>query len=125
MNNDKKNPVENTVASSGYVNRGALKVDATVADQEIKFPTDVGLLNVSREKLEMIIDLLFIRELDVSKLRIYRRKARKEFLNLSKKKRKSKKVIRKGIKAQLQYVNRDLGMVDKMLAKGPGRELIL
>lgn len=106
-------------------NRGTLKVDATVADQEIKFPTDVGLLNVSREKLEMIIDLLFHKDHDGTKPRTYRRMARKDFLNLAKKKRKSKKVIRKGIKAQLQYVKRDLGIVDKMLARRTARKSIL
>jgi len=109
----------------GSGNRGTLKVDATVADQEIKFPTDVGLLNESRKQLEMIIDLIYHKDIDGLKPRTYRRKARKEFLNLSKKKLKSKSVIRKGIKAQLQYVNRDLGIVDNLLAKNSGREMIL
>ena len=67
----------------GSGNRGTLKVDATVADQEIKFPTDVGLLNESRKQLEMIIDLIYHKDIDGLKPRTYRRKARKEFLNLS------------------------------------------
>jgi transposase, IS5 family len=121
----KDNSDDNTPSPPGADNRGTLKVDATVADQEIKFPTDAGLLNTSREKLEMIIDLLFIKETDLQKPRTYRKKARKEFLNLSKKKHKSKKVIRKAIKAQLQYVRRDLGIIDKLLAKSPGRGKIL
>lgn len=120
---NKSNDETDQPPSSG--NRGTLKVDATVADQEIKFPTDVGLLNESRSQLEMIIDLIYNKDIDGIKPRTYRRKARKEFLNLSKKKRKSKVVIRKGIKAQLQYVNRDLGIVDNLLAKSPGREMIL
>jgi len=111
--------------STNSGNRGTLKVDATVADQEIKFPTDVGLLNESRKMLEMIIDLIYLKDIDGAKPRTYRRKARKEFLNISKKKRKSKSAIRKAIKAQLQYVNRDIGIVDKLLAKNPGREIIL
>jgi hypothetical protein len=44
--------------SEGRIKCGTLKVDATVADQQIKFPTDVDLLNTSREKLERITDLL-------------------------------------------------------------------
>ncbi|PIQ29600.1 MAG: hypothetical protein COW63_12285, partial [Bacteroidetes bacterium CG18_big_fil_WC_8_21_14_2_50_41_14] len=82
-------------------------------------------LNESRKQLEMIIDLIYHKDIDGLKPRTYRRKARKEFLNLSKKKRKSKSVIRKGIKAQLQYVNRDLGIVDNLLAKNSDREMIL
>ncbi|MFH1120126.1 MAG: IS5 family transposase [Bacteroidota bacterium] len=122
---DKDSTDDNISPSSGSDNRGTLKIDATVADQEIKFPTDAGLLNASREKLEMIIDLLFIKGIDIQKPRTYRRKARRDFLNLTKKKRKSKNVIRKAIKVQLQYVNRDLGIVDKLLTKNPARELIL
>ncbi len=40
-------------------NSGTLKVDATVADQEIKYPNDVSLLNESRRQLERMIDELY------------------------------------------------------------------
>lgn len=109
---------------TGNTNRGTLKVDATVADQEIKFPTDVGLLNTSRENLERIIDLLYIAAADGVKPRTYRRVARKKYLNLSKKKRKSKKEIRRGIKAQLQYVTRNLKITNQLLSN-PGREELI
>ncbi len=110
--------------TKGNTNRGTLKVDATVADQEIKFPTDVDLLNTSRENLERIIDLLYIASSDGIKPRTYRRVARKGYLNFSKKKRKSNKVIRRGIKAQLQYVARDLKTTNQLLSK-PGREELI
>jgi hypothetical protein len=109
---------------TGAPNRGTLKVDATVADQEIKFPNDVSLLNTSRENLERIIDLLYNASVDGAKPRTYRRVARKKFLNFSKKKRKSKKEIRRGMKAQLQYVRRDLKIINRLLSK-PGRENLL
>jgi len=105
-------------------NKGTLKVDATVADQEITYPTDLKLLNEARENLERMIDLLYIKESDGSKPRDYRRVARKAYLLIAKKKRKTKKQIRRGIKSQLQYVFRDIKIVDKLLAK-PGREVIL
>lgn len=111
-------------SSAGNSNRGTLKVDATVADQEIKFPTDINLLNTSRENLERIIDIVYNADLDGIKPRTYRRVARKQYLNLSKKKRKSKKEIRRGIKAQLQYVARDLKITDQLLSKG-GRQQLL
>ncbi len=113
---DKDNP-----SSDGTPNRGTLKVDATIADQEIKYPTDLNLLNTSREHLERMIDLLYRRAEDGDKPRDYRRVARKKYLNIAKKKRKGRKLVRKGIKAQLQYVFRDLKTVGKLLEK-PGRE---
>ena len=89
-------------------NKGTLKVDATVADQEIKYPNDVGLLNDARENLERMIDVLYEPTIDTVKPRTYRRNARKEYLSFSKKKRKGKNEIRKALKAQLHYVNRDI-----------------
>jgi len=105
-------------------NKGTLKIDATVADQEIKYPTDLNLLSEGRENLERIIDLLYIPERDGVKPRTYRRKARKEFLLTSKKRSKSRKEIRRGIKGQLQYIRRDLKIVDGLLSN-PGRDTIL
>ena len=97
--------------------RGTLKVDATVADQEIKYPNDVGLLNEGREQLERMINELYEPSIDGSRPRLYPRKARKEYLIFSKKRRKSHKEVRRGIKAQLQYLRRDLKVIEKMLSK--------
>jgi len=115
---------QNDSSSSTSSNRGTLKVDATVADQEIRFPTDLNLLNAGREHLEHIIDILYKQSEDVQKPRDYRRVARKNYLNISKKKRKSKKLIRKGIKAQLQYIARDLKIIDKQTDKAKGLQII-
>ncbi|VAW26480.1 hypothetical protein MNBD_BACTEROID07-150, partial [hydrothermal vent metagenome] len=97
--------------------RGTLKVDATVADQEIKYPNDVGLLNEGRQQLERMINTLYDPTVDGSRPRLYPRKARKEYLIFSKKRRKSRKEIRRGVKGQLQYLRRDLKVIDKMLGK--------
>jgi len=98
-------------------NKGTLKVDATVADQEIKFPTDLDLLNTSRENLERMIDKMYDAKKDKTKPRTYRRTARKNFLKMSKKKKKNKKEIRKAIKTQLQYVKRDLKYIKEYISK--------
>jgi len=92
-----------------------LKVDATVADQEIKYPNDVSLLNESRLHLERMIDDLYDKSIDKKRPRLYKRKARKEYLIFSKKRRKSQKEVRRGIKSQLQYGRRDLKIIDRML----------
>jgi hypothetical protein len=93
---------ENDPAGSSPSNKGLLKVDASVADQEITYPTDLKLLNKSRENLERIIDILFDHRLHGNKPRDHRRVARTDYLSVARKKRKSKKVIRRGLKAQLQ-----------------------
>ena len=81
-------------------NKGKLQLDATIADAHIKFPTDLSLLNDSREKSEEIIDK-FCKELNVAKPRTYRREARKKWLNRSKSKKKSKKQIQLATEQQL------------------------
>ena len=40
-------------------NKGVLKIDATCAPADVKYPTDLNLLNEGREKLEGIIDTLY------------------------------------------------------------------
>lgn len=97
--------------------KGKLKLDATVADQMIKYPTDLDLLNDSREESERIIDAL-CEKLEVKKKpRTYRRKARQNYLCLAKKKKKSTKEIRKVIGKQLNYVSRNLKSIHALLDK--------
>jgi len=77
-------------------------------------------LNESREQTEEIIDILY-EELDDNenkKPRTYRNTARKEYLDVAKKRRPSKKQRRKAIKKQLQYLLRNLSYIDRLLASG-------
>jgi transposase, IS5 family len=96
-------------------NKGTLKIDATVADQQILYPTDLGLLNKSREESERIIDILCQRAELKKKPRTYRRTARAKYLGVAKQKKKSKKVIRKAIGQQLRFLNRNLKTIEKLL----------
>jgi hypothetical protein len=95
--------------------KGDIKIDATVSDQYIKFPTDLDLLNQCREWTETIIDEIFPQTFLEQKPRTYRRLARQEYLNVAKKKNKKIKEIRKGIKMQLNYVKRNLGYINELL----------
>ena len=117
----KDNAKDDENTSDKPKNKGKLQLDATIADAHIKFPTDLSLLNDSREKSEEIIDK-FCKELSVSKPRTYRREARRNWLNLSKSKKKSKKQIQVGIKQQLNYLKRNLKHIDKLL---DGHQLLL
>ncbi len=96
-------------------NKGTLKIDATVADQKIAYPTDVGLLNAARKEAERMIDLLYGQAGPCKKPRDYRRIARKEYLAFSKKRRRTKKEIRKTVRKQLGYLKRDLGHIERLL----------
>jgi hypothetical protein len=96
-------------------NKGKLIMDATVADQMIAYPTDLGLLARSREESERLIDELCKKLGIKDKPRTYRRLARKAYLNVAKKKNKSKKEIHKGIGQQLRYLRRNLKNIDKLL----------
>ena len=60
----------------GSKNKGHLIGDATVAPSDIKYPTDLDLLNEVREKSEGLIDLLYVPEKGKVKSRTYRQKAR-------------------------------------------------
>ncbi len=95
--------------SSGSNNKGKLLVDATCAPEDITFPTDMKLLNKAREHSEQIIDDLHKHmPQGTKKPRTYRRKARKEFLSISKSKRVPKNKLRKSIRKQLGYLDRNL-----------------
>jgi len=98
-------------------NKGTLIIDATCAPSNIRYPQDFSLLNEARVKLEAIVDRLCKDHL-LSKPRMYRIEARKNYLTLAKTKKRSKSKIRKTIRKQLGYVKRDLGYIDGYLAEG-------
>jgi IS5 family transposase len=95
--------------------QGKLILDASVAPQDIKFPTDHDLLNDSREHTERIIDLLWQPGPGKRKPRTYRQIARKDYLNLAKCKKKSAKALRAGIRKQLGYTRRNIKTIKKLI----------
>ena len=94
---------------------GTINIDATIVEQDITYPTDLKILNDSREKLEEIIDVICFKT-HQTKPRTYRRVARRDFLNTAKKKNCSYKEIRKSNGKQLSYVYRNLKHIDNLLA---------
>ena len=102
-------------AEKPATNQGKLQLDATVCDAYIKYPTDLNLLNESREKAEELLDKLLKVLAIKERPRTYRRVARKEYLNIAKKKKKSKNEIRKGIRKQLGYLKRDINYIHNIL----------
>ena len=94
-------------------NKGVLKVDATCAPSDVKYPTDLNLLNEGREKLEKIIDVLCDKEA-IDKPRTYRKKARKTYLSAAKKRNVLRIQMRKAIGKQLRFIKRDMKSIRKI-----------
>lgn len=95
--------------------KGILLMDATVAPQDISYPTDLNLLSEGREMLETLIDILHEQSTKQKKPRTYREIARKDYLKVAQNRNPSKKIIRKAIKKQLQYVSRDIKLINQYL----------
>ena len=82
-------------------------MDATCCPADIAYPQDIELLNGVREQLECVIDQV-CDGYGLKKPRTYRKRARKDYLNLVKRKKRGTQVIRKAIRKQLQYIRRDV-----------------
>ena len=119
---------DDTGGGEGSDNRGTLILDATCVPQNIRFPTDVSLLNEGRELLEKMIDTAHaVGATDGAKPRTYRNLARRDWLRFVRDRKPTHQKIRKALRQQLSYVRRDLGYLDAILARHPqalsGKEL--
>jgi len=106
-------------------NHGKMVVDATVAEQAIRYPTDISLLSEAREISETLIDELYKLSGLKKKPRTYRIQARKRYLALSKKRNPGGKLRRKGIREQLQYLRRNFRHIENLLDLIGGRSFPL
>lgn len=114
---EQKNEDDSFVDEEGMLHKGSIKIDATCCDVEVRYPTDLDLLNDAREVSERLIDKL-CRLSGSPKPRTHRKRARHQYLQVIKKKRKSKQLIRKGIKQQLGYLCRNLRSITDIVSKG-------
>lgn len=101
-------------------NQGQLIIDASCAPADIRYPTDLSLLNEAREGTEAIIDVLYdqVRVVVQPKPRTYRKQARREYLSITKQRQVRRKTMRKAIRKQLGYVKRNLTHIDALIAAG-------
>ena len=100
--------------------RGTLLLDATCCPSDIRYPTDIWLLNHSRELTEHIIDILHgqLRTRGYTKPRTYRQNARRDYLRFSKKRIYTPNQLRNAIRQQLQYVHRNLKTIAQQVEQG-------
>ena len=97
-------------------NCGQLIADASCAPADIRYPTDVSLLNEAREKTEEFIDELHTPLVGKEpRPRTYRVKARRRFVAFTKNKKPSRRAIRQAKKQQLGFLRRNLQVIDRLL----------
>jgi hypothetical protein len=96
--------------TKAITNKGDMQLDATVADQKIKYPNDVELLNTGRQETDRMIDML-CEALKHKRPRTYRNRARKEFLQFAKRKTKPHNIIRKARRQQLRLSQKKHGAI--------------
>jgi transposase, IS5 family len=101
-------------------NRGTLILDATCCPQDIHYPSDVGLLNQSREITEDVIDVLYKTLISryACKPRTYREVARRDYMAFTKARQHTASSTRKAIRKQLNYLARDRRIVEELLENG-------
>jgi transposase, IS5 family len=91
-----------------------LIIDTTVAEQKIKYPTDLDLLDKVRTFSEGMIDDFYAISGLCTKPRTYRNTARKDYLNAALKRKKSSREVRKAIKKQLGYIYRNINTINEL-----------
>ncbi len=98
-------------------NEGTLILDATCAPQDIRYPTDLTLLNDARRILEGLIDQVFhpFRKV-LPKPRTDRKEARVAFLVVAKQRKVKHNKMRAAVGKQLRFVRKDLEILDQLLA---------
>ena len=117
-NNTEPRPSENGIEDVTEVseNRGKLIADATCAPADIRYPTDVSLLNEAREKTDEIIDELHIPLIGKApRPRTYRVKGRRCFIAFTKKRRPGRQAVRRAKKQQLGFLRRNFQAIDRLL----------
>lgn len=98
-------------------NKGTLVLDATAAPSDIRYPTDLSLLNECRENQEKMIDELWeYTEKKGHKTGYSRKKARKKFLAVAKQRKPRRKELHKAVGEQLIYVGKNLVTIALLLA---------
>jgi transposase, IS5 family len=96
-------------------NHGKLILDATVAPSDIRYPTDLSLLNECRENTEVMIDQIWkFNSKKGHKTAYNRKKARNNYLKVAKQRKAKSQVTRKAIGEQLDYNKKNIDKLNNM-----------
>ena len=100
--------------SNGELHKGVLKIDATCADAEVRYPVDVDLVHDGCKAIDGIISKVCA-SLGISGIKTCYNDARRFYLELVKRKKKGGKLVRSAMSAMLDYLHIDLRRITDLL----------
>jgi len=110
-------PGDGTPEGGSGGNKGKMILDATVAPADIRYPTDISLLNECREGTEKIIDNVWDKtDKKGHKTSYNRKKARKGYLKIAKQRKPRRKQVRKAVREQLECVEKNVDALEGILS---------
>ena len=99
-------------------NDGKLVLDATCAPADIRYPSDLSLLNEARENTEQMINELYHKcNKKGRKTKYSRKKARKGYLSIAKQKQPKSSKVRKEKSKQLKYLKSNIDLIGEILSR--------
>jgi len=111
-------PGDEPPAGGGGGNKGKMILDATVAPADIRYPTDISLLDECREGTEKIIDDVWSKTGRKGHKTAYnRKKARKGYLRIAKQRKPRRKQLRQAVREQLECVEKNVDTLEDILSK--------
>lgn len=110
--------------SHGRTHKGTLKIDATCADAEVRYPVDADIIHDGCKVADRYIRKI-CEELHIKKVRSCYREARGFYLELVKRKKKGTRLIRSTISAMLSYLDKDLRKLAELFVEYRGCKGIL
>lgn len=93
--------------SSLVTHKGKMKIDATCTDAEMKYPTDINILEDSSREIDRLVQKVSSKA-GIASPRSSRGEARSCFVRYTKKKHKGKKLIRETKKLLLHLLSKDV-----------------
>jgi hypothetical protein len=91
--------------------------DATAVPVKIRFPQDTTLLNQARLNLEEMANDM-VHQLSVDTPRTHKREAKQVWTAFSRHPKRQRGSVHKQVKAQLQYIRRDLRFINEFIDAG-------
>ena len=99
-------------------NKGKLVLDATAAPADIRYPSDLSLLNEARENTEKMIDELFARHGKSGRRTHYsRKKARSKYLAIAKQKKPGAAKKKAAKREQIGYIEGNMKIIVAILTE--------
>lgn len=102
--------------SQGRRHKGVLKIDATCADAEVRYPVDVDIIHDGCKSLDRLIGKICMAA-GIVKPRTCYKNARYQYLEFVKTKKKGGKLLKTTISMMLDYLSKDLRIISDMFAQ--------